>query len=138
MNRGVYIRLRDLPRAQLAAAIADPRNRDRIAARLARYVDPAVCWLWSRRPMGYGNFAVLVEDAHTVILAHRFVLMLKLGRPLDGLACQSCDVPACVNPAHLFEGTHQDNMRDAVRKGSPEQRKARQAECIQNAVLTRS
>jgi hypothetical protein len=50
---------------------------------------------------------------------NRLILERKLKRPIKPgyLACHTCDTPACVNQDHIFEGTFQDNVLDAKKKG---------------------
>lgn len=74
------------------------------------------CWIWAgaRLPRGYGRLGI---DGRQ-FLAHRVSYALYRGEvPNDLLVCHTCDVPSCVNPDHLFLGTAQDNIRDAVNKG---------------------
>jgi hypothetical protein len=77
------------------------------------------CWLWiaAKWPNGYGHFAI--RPVHS--LAHRVAWELTYGPIPDGLLvlhdCPGGDNKACVNPAHLWLGTHADNYHDGLQKG---------------------
>jgi hypothetical protein len=77
------------------------------------------CWLWKggKDSDGYGSMRSEV-DGVKFDRAHRFSYAYFNGPIAKGLCvCHSCDNPSCVNPEHLFLGTHMDNQRDMIAKG---------------------
>ncbi|HWP38972.1 MAG TPA: HNH endonuclease signature motif containing protein [Gemmatimonadales bacterium] len=74
------------------------------------------CWFWtgSHNRFGYGHFAW----RGWVLKAHRVAYALTHGVPPQGLlVCHTCDCRPCVNPAHLWIATNEENLRDMVKKG---------------------
>lgn len=74
------------------------------------------CWLWTacKSNTGYGQIQLL----HKSLGSHRVSWELHNGKIPKGMfILHKCDVRACVNPSHLFLGTHKDNNDDKIKKG---------------------
>jgi len=76
------------------------------------------CWLWkgslNNLRGGYGY----LKTNGVMYRAHRLAWLLFKGKvPRSLQVCHTCDVRACVNPDHLYLGSHEENIRDAVLRG---------------------
>lgn len=78
------------------------------------------CWEWqgSLDGQGYGQITYRLRQ-RSPCRCHRLMFELSTGQRLDSPRCvlHRCDNPKCCNPAHLFEGTKQDNTDDMHAKG---------------------
>lgn len=79
------------------------------------------CWLWDgcysveTKKYLYGSMRNLRGKMEH---AHRISWRLHRGEIPPGMqVLHKCDVSLCVNPDHLFLGTHTDNMLDMSKKG---------------------
>jgi len=97
-----------------------PAAHDRFWQSVDKQSD-AECWPWIGF-IGAGGYGTM-PTPHGPVKAHRYSYEIANGKIPQGdgwhgnCVLHRCDTPSCVNPAHLFLGTHADNMQDMKRKG---------------------
>jgi hypothetical protein len=74
-----------------------------------------VCWEYTKAKdgsFGYGSLPISMSERK----AHRLAYKVLVGPIGDSLVLHKCDNPCCINPVHLFLGTHKDNADDMISK----------------------
>jgi hypothetical protein len=100
-------------------------NRTRIPietrfwTKIAYSEDIRDCWLWTgKKRDGYGRLFGEDGQFSRYLGAHRVSWTLHFGPiPDDKIVLHKCNIRACVNPDHLYLGTHKENAQDRINCG---------------------
>lgn len=108
-----------------------------LAERFAEHVvgEPnsgCLLWLGALTSAGRPSMHVGLE---TLVGTHVALRLAGIAIPPGLLVLHRCDNPICVNPGHLYFGSHTDNQRDARGKGLPGSRISPD-ECVKGHLLT--
>jgi len=81
---------------------------------LCERVGECLEWKGFKNKDGYG----VKRFRRTAMLSHRVSFLISNGEIPKGMqVLHTCDNPCCVEPSHLWLGTHRENMADMDKKG---------------------
>lgn len=70
--------------------------------------EPDECWMWNGGGWPQGVFWFRGQ----CVVASRFAFLVAHGYWPAMQALHTCDHGGCVNPKHIYDGSHAENMRD--------------------------
>ena len=88
------------------------------------------CWFWVGGSAGGGYGLFKGESAH-----RKSYRIYRGSIPKGMCVLHTCDVPCCVNPDHLYIGTHAHNMRDRSVRGRNRGDRLKQEYCKRGHAL---
>lgn len=71
-------------------------------------------WTGAKNKDGYGQIKILGKQVGAHVVSYQ---LFKGDIPAGAFVLHTCDEPDCVNPEHLYLGSHKDNMRDRMAHG---------------------
>lgn len=103
-----HIKPHPMPEVCLASLKEKLDNNSKLAA------TGCIEWVGGKYGKGYGRLYVAGKQYS----GHRLTYYAATGEdPGDLHVLHRCDNPSCINPEHLFLGTHRENMQDRNKKG---------------------